>query len=342
MSKKIAILFIIIFLSGLFFLDHVFANELSERLKGKILLQVEDAGQAWYLEPESNDLVFLGSPDDAFRIMRELSLGISEQDFNLFNGYAPTRLAGRILLRAEANGEAYYVSPDDLRMYYLGKPIDAFRIMKEQGLGISDKDLDAISVKKSEDKIIKPESTEDDCADYCLHKDVAATVFWIGEPIGKGSSEDNSLSCWDDDWQEHFGGYDNYQCRNSWYPCEFIPGENPFYVSLPYDTQMGLDGIAMKNRWVKLARNGIIAYAQVEDCGPYVYDDADYVFGCQSPKNKKANGAGMDVSPALRDYLEFTGLNNDENKLNWQFVGRECVKEGPWLDIITESSVNWH
>jgi hypothetical protein len=110
---------------------------------------------------------------------------------------------------------------------------------------------------------------------------------------------------------------------------------------VPYKAITGIDGIQMKNRWIKVRRDGITAYAQVEDCGPYEYFDESYVFKCSSPKNKIANNAGMDVSPALRDYLRFDGLNNAENKVDWQFIDFECVPDGPWKEIITTSGVNW-
>lgn len=47
--------------------------------------------------------------------MKELGLGIAEKDYQKLkkNHYlAPKRLAGKILLRVEAKGEAYYVNPD--------------------------------------------------------------------------------------------------------------------------------------------------------------------------------------------------------------------------------------
>ena len=34
--------------------------------------------------------------------------------FQVFNGYAPSKLSGKILLRVEASGEAYYVNPSDI------------------------------------------------------------------------------------------------------------------------------------------------------------------------------------------------------------------------------------
>lgn len=121
-------------------------NALAERLSGKILLQVEDAGQAWYVDPETKLRAFLGRPDDAFRIMRELGLGISEANYNAFIAGTPKKFAGKIFLRVEANGEAYYVNPQDMKMHYLGRPDDAFAVMRELGLGITNTDLSGIEI----------------------------------------------------------------------------------------------------------------------------------------------------------------------------------------------------
>lgn len=49
--------------------------------------------------------------------------------------------AGRILLQVENSGEAWYVNPSDLKRYYLGRPSDAIRIMRELSLGISRENL---------------------------------------------------------------------------------------------------------------------------------------------------------------------------------------------------------
>ncbi len=136
------------------------AEDLGTRLSGKILLQVESAGQAWYMDPTTKERAFLGRPADAFRIMRELGLGISEKDFKLYNGYAPKKLSGKILLRVEAKGEAYYVFPNDLKLYYLGRPADAFSIMREKGLGITNVDLNKIIVLEKYKDSVSNKSTE--------------------------------------------------------------------------------------------------------------------------------------------------------------------------------------
>ncbi len=110
-------------------------------LIGRIVIRPEASGEAYYLYPDTNEAYFLGRPADAFKIMRELGLGVSEKDFASFNGYAPAHLAGKILIRPEANGEAYYVDPRDNKLHFLGRPQDAFDVMRELGLGVSEVDF---------------------------------------------------------------------------------------------------------------------------------------------------------------------------------------------------------
>ncbi|MFA6551772.1 MAG: hypothetical protein WCV41_04565 [Patescibacteria group bacterium] len=60
-------------------------------------------------------------------------------------GAASERLSGKILLDVERNGEGWYVYPENKKRYYLGRPDDAFKIMRELGLGITNADLAKIS-----------------------------------------------------------------------------------------------------------------------------------------------------------------------------------------------------
>lgn len=117
------------------------ALTLAASLSGRILLAVEDVGQAWYVNPVNEQRYSLGSPDDAWLIMRSLALGISNADLAR---PIPSRLAGRILLAVEDHGKAYYVDPLTMKLHYLGRPADAFRVMSELGLGISNMDLSKI------------------------------------------------------------------------------------------------------------------------------------------------------------------------------------------------------
>ncbi len=122
-------------------------GSLSSRLKGRILLQVQDKGQAWYLNPADGKRYSLGRPEDAFNVMRQLALGVSNSSFfNIEkNPSAWKNLAGRILLKVEDNGRAYYFDPTNLQLYYLGRPADAFTVMRGRGLGITNTDLSEIA-----------------------------------------------------------------------------------------------------------------------------------------------------------------------------------------------------
>jgi len=135
------------------------AASLPQRLSGKVLLQVEKNGEAWYIYPDNLKRYYLGRPQDAFDVMRNLGLGISNTDLSkipakddLFVGDVKlcNRLKGKILLQVEGYGEAWYVYPNDLKRYYLGRPQDAFRIMKKLSLGITNTDLDEVQIAPAE------------------------------------------------------------------------------------------------------------------------------------------------------------------------------------------------
>ncbi|MFA5023531.1 MAG: hypothetical protein WC523_01050 [Patescibacteria group bacterium] len=116
-------------------------------LKGRILLQVEDKGQAWYVNPGDGKKYYLGRPQEAYNLMRRFGLGISNKDFSALQSKpsAFKRLAGKILIKVEDKGRAYYFDPVSMRLNYLGRPEDAFNIIRNLGLGISNQNLNKIS-----------------------------------------------------------------------------------------------------------------------------------------------------------------------------------------------------
>ncbi|MFH1047480.1 MAG: DUF1566 domain-containing protein [Patescibacteria group bacterium] len=145
-GKKFFVLSLAMFFIGLIAIE-TRAATIAERLGGHILLQVEEHGEAWYVDPDTATRHYLGRPADAFELMRAFGLGIEHgllMDYVV--GRFPARLAGKIMLDVHWNGEAYYVNPDDLHGYYLGRPGDAFLVMRQLGLGISNLDLAAIPV----------------------------------------------------------------------------------------------------------------------------------------------------------------------------------------------------
>jgi len=120
-------------------------KNLANRLSGKILLQVEENGEAWYIYPEDKKRYFLGRPADAFSVMRELGLGATH-DFITSHTIYPSHVLGKILIDVDDHGKAYYINPNDKKAYFLGRPADAFSVMREQGLGITNIDLRKIEV----------------------------------------------------------------------------------------------------------------------------------------------------------------------------------------------------
>ena len=81
-------------------------------------------------------------------------------------GSLAQKLSGRILLQVQQKGEAWYINPVDLKRYYLGSPADAFAILRQLGLGITDADINTIPAAKNsqanvpaaQTDAIKPES----------------------------------------------------------------------------------------------------------------------------------------------------------------------------------------
>lgn len=121
------------------------AVTLAERLKGYILLQVESHGEAWYVYPDDLKRYYLGRPVDAFEVMKNLGLGATHA---FITGHAifPVSVRGKILLDVESHGEAYYIYPIDGKKYYLGRPDDAFSVMRQLSLGITNANLSLIPV----------------------------------------------------------------------------------------------------------------------------------------------------------------------------------------------------
>lgn len=125
-----------------------FDDNLSSRLSGKILIDVDNHGEAWYVYPGDFHRYYLGSPDDAYNLMRNLSLGISNENFSKIETSTPDRFKGMILLKPEEYGKAYYVSPVNKTFNYLAGAKEAFDLMKRDSLGITSSDLKTIPIGK--------------------------------------------------------------------------------------------------------------------------------------------------------------------------------------------------
>jgi len=171
---------------------------------------------------------------------------------------------------------------------------------------------------------------------YPLHTSISTTVFWVGE-LPRLGDPGNLRSAWDPQW------------------ISTAPSRNPFYAALPYNDIDGEhhtkpeavrvipwfksafveDGRSVcHGRWIEIRHQGRVCYARWEDVGPFQTDHWQYVFAYERPRPNRNNNAGLDVSPAVRDYLGLNGLD----VCDWRFV--TSVPPGPWSSLVRPSIVN--
>jgi hypothetical protein len=198
----------------------------------------------------------------------------------------------------------------------------------------------------------EPQDQPSDQAErYPWKKNIVTTTFWIGEKPTPNNPVPNHKSSWDAQWAENYGGTDTPD-RNSrtqeFIPADFIPRQNPFYVALPYNDvtskghkpeahqvipwfskeYSGPGKSVCKGRWIAIRKGDRVCYAQWEDAGPFRTDNWEYVFGPERPLPNLNKGAGLDVSPAVRDFL---GLD-DTDATDWKFVDFDEIPGGPWAN----------
>lgn len=93
-----------------------YASTLAQRVAGKILLQVEDVGQAWYVNPVDNLRYYLGRPADAFAIMQNLGLGITNSDLAMIKiatGYEDTGSGSAVVTSEDAFLSKYGLTQEE-------------------------------------------------------------------------------------------------------------------------------------------------------------------------------------------------------------------------------------
>jgi hypothetical protein len=208
-----------------------------------------------------------------------------------------------------------------------------------QGAGLSDGTGSAISGRNSLGAGL---------GEYAWKQGIATTLFWVGEQASVNNPVSNDRSAWDTGWVSSYGGTDspNPEDRLNFVPVTFTPRQNPFYVALPYNdiddhhtkpeaaqvipwfnNSFVRDGQSVcKGRWIEIRHGNKVCYAQWEDVGPFQTDHWQYVFGNERPRANRNQDAGLDVSPAVREYL---GLANID-LCDWKFVDFFHVPIGPW------------
>jgi hypothetical protein len=208
--------------------------------------------------------------------------------------------------------------------------------------------LRELALLKVEPQVFIPTTSKPASQRFTWKTNIVTTVFWIGEQAGGNNPVPNNRSSWDLNWTNNYGGFDNPETssRRNYIPVSFVPKQNPFYCALPYNdvthgqfkpeapliipwfkqAYMGQGQSVCWHHWIAIRKGNRTCYAQWEDCGPFRTDHFQYVFGSERPKPNLNHGAGLDVSPAVRDYL---GLQPTD-VTDWQFVDVRDVPAGPW------------
>ena len=204
------------------------------------------------------------------------------------------------------------------------------------------------AVNEKDNPRIRKSSSSRPARPFQWKTNIVTTLFWIGEQPGGNNLTPNRTSAWDKQWTKNYGGFDdpNPAHRRNYVPIKFTPQQNPFYCALPYNDKartghrpeaprvvpwfqeayLGPAVSTCKDRWIAIRKGNRIAYAQWEDAGPFRTDHWQYVFGDERPKPNLNKGAGLDVSPAVRDYL---GLKQTDIT-DWRFADFNEVPPGPW------------
>jgi hypothetical protein len=208
--------------------------------------------------------------------------------------------------------------------------------------------LRELALLKVEPQVFIPTASRPAPTRFPWKTNIVTTVFWVGEQAGGNNPVPNYKSSWDLNWTNNYGGFDtpDSSARRNYIPVAFIPKLNPFYCALPYnDVSHGqfkpeaplvipwfkqaytAPGKSVcQHRWISIRKGNRTCYAQWEDCGPFRTDHFQYVFQNERPKPNLNHGAGLDVSPAVRDYLGLAPTDVTD----WQFVDVRDVPPGPW------------
>lgn len=139
------------------------AATLAQTLSGRILLDVQNHGEAWYVHTVTKLRYYMKDGPVAYNMMRNFGLGITDADLAIvpsvktidelknstavcLSNSTANRLKGKILLQVQQHGEAWYVDVVKCRRIYMKDGDAAYSLMRFLGLGITSKDLATIPI----------------------------------------------------------------------------------------------------------------------------------------------------------------------------------------------------
>ncbi len=276
-------------------------TELSRKLRGYILLQVENHGEAWYVHPDDGRRFYMKDGATAYQMMREFGLGASTADINrLLAGdkTLATQVKGKIVLAVELHGEAYYINPTDLSVHYLKDGAEAYRIMRELSLGISNKDLEEISFESFDVFLAEKRGEEIPDVKNEIPEDDELEVF--GSIGLSGQLIDNTV---------HLSWSVNQTNVSRGFKIVYGTKVNP---TLSEDTAIFVDDEKIRKMAFKVASDGREYHFRIcqytgKTCG--VYSNDIKIFISENDGSSVLPGGSIQLSGVLE---------NDVVKLSWQ------------------------
>ncbi|MFH1890326.1 MAG: hypothetical protein ABIJ91_02030 [Candidatus Kuenenbacteria bacterium] len=152
MKKQLTILLILIFVFGLIPIHFTDAQNISERLRGRLLLQVEQCGAIWYVDTNDYNRYSV-TWANALPLFQKLSLGITDADLTKIpatgsnqagNVSMRNRLKGKLLLQVQQGGAIWYIDDNGYRHNVTWDNL--MPLFQSLALGITNADLSKIPV----------------------------------------------------------------------------------------------------------------------------------------------------------------------------------------------------
>ncbi len=150
-TKVIYILSLLVFIGVVFLIISLpttkinpSVQDIKSKLKGKILIQIESKGEAWYLNPNNLKRYYLDPSPTTWQLLQRLSTKI---DINKWQEIKkdPQNYQGKFFLIADRKN-IYYIAPDTNKIYLLNGPNSIFDLIRKTGLGISNQNLEKIPI----------------------------------------------------------------------------------------------------------------------------------------------------------------------------------------------------
>ncbi|MEI7498004.1 MAG: CAP domain-containing protein [Candidatus Falkowbacteria bacterium] len=122
------------------------AETLAERLRGRILIQVEGKGQAWYINPTDQKRYFLSNLPDTLQVISQVGWKKSSEQLNkILDSKNKRQLAGRFVIISN-KPNTYYFYNQSLIEYSFHSGGEAVKLYRKIGLPISNKNLAKIPI----------------------------------------------------------------------------------------------------------------------------------------------------------------------------------------------------